>query len=292
MNRTFGRAPTSNKKNLILVLGGMTVAVLLVVASLVLFAGGAKVVEKKPALVVQTENSEPSVKMVDVLIPAQTIEAGTQLDPAMFRHEVRPQVGVSARVVRDAEEIQGQFAKSMIIAGQPLHRDYLTSIKPVSNVSPRIPDGYRAVAISVNSTSAVEGWAQPGSKVDVSWGSSLNGKPSISVIVQNAKILSAQRNTNPNSDPGAPVPTTVTLLVSALDAQKIQLAQTTGTLGLQLRGDPDTGKVNIGDNTITTEALLNSGKSGVDTDCQGEVVMGGKTYCLTSSGALKPKNPS
>lgn len=288
MNRTFGRTPSSNHRNLILALGGMTVAVLLIVAVVVL-VGGKKEEVKKPAVLVQNQNSEPAVKMVDVLIPAQTIEAGTQLDSSMFRKEVRPQVGVSARIVRDFEEIQGQFAKSLILSGQPLHRDYLTSTKPISSVSPNIPDGYRAVAISVNSTSAVEGWAQPGSKVDVSWGSSVNGKPSISVIVQNAKILSAQKNTAPNSEPGAPVPTTVTLLVSAMDAQKIQLAQTTGTLNLQLRGDPDTGRVNIGDNTITTEALLNSGKDDFENDCQGQVVMGGKPYCLTSSGALKPK---
>lgn len=290
MSRAFGRNSSSSKKSLILVLAAMTVVVLLFVASLILFAGGGVVPEKKPALIVQTETPEPSVKMVDVLIPVQTIEAGTQLDAAMFRKEVRPQVGVSQRVVKDLEEIQNQFAKSLIIAGQPLHRDFLTPIKPVSNVSYKIPDGFRAVAISVNSTSAVEGWAQPGSKVDVSWGASLNGKPSISVIVQNAKILSAQRNTNPNSDPAAPVPTTVTLLVSAADAQKIQLAQTTGVLGLQLRGDPDTGKINIGDTTITTDALIRSGEPD-SRDCQGEVVMGGKEFCLTSAGALKPKVP-
>lgn len=289
MNRSFGRPPSSgNKRNLIIVLGGSSVAVLLVIAAVVLFQGG-KTVQQAP-IVVETETAEPSVKMVEVLIPSQTVEAGAQLDPSMFRKEMRPQIGVSARVVRDFEEIQGQYAKSLIISGQPLHRDYLTSTKPISPVSPKIPDGFRAVTISVDSKSAVEGWAQPGSKVDVSWAASLNGKPSISIIVQNAKILSAEKNTNPNAEPGAPVPTTVTLLVSALDAQKIQLAQTTGSLSLQLRGDPDTGRVNVGDNTITVDALLNSGGQKGDLDCQGEVVMGGATYCLTASGALKPKS--
>ncbi len=266
MNRTFGRTQSSsNKKNIVLVLGGMTVAVLLVVASLVLFATGTKAPEKQAAAVVKTENAEPAVKMVDVLIPSQTIEAGSQLDASMFRREVRPQVGVSARVVKDVQEIQGQFAKSMIIAGQPLHRDYLSSIKPVSNVSPKIPDGYRAVAISVTSTSAVEGWAQPGSKVDVSWGSTLNGKPSISVIVQNAKILSAERQRGNDPKSGrdgkpSPIPSTVTLEVTSEDAQKIQLASSSGSLSLSLRGDKDTGKGQP-KGTVTIDDLLGMSKN-------------------------------
>ena len=288
--RSFGRNSFSpDRRNLVVILGGLAVVVLLFVAAIFLFQG-AKTTQPQQPVVVQTETAEPTVKMVEVLIPSQMIEAGAQLDSSMFRREMRPQIGVSARVVKDFEEIQGQFAKSLIISGQPLARDYLTASKPISPVSPKIPDGYRAVTISVDSKSAVEGWAQPGSKVDVSWISSVGGRPSLSVIVQNAKILSAEKNTNPNAEPGAPVPTTVTLLVTALDAQKIQLAQSAGALSLQLRGDPDTGRINIGDNTITTEALMNSGKQGGDIDCQGEVVIGGQTYCLTSQGALRPKS--
>jgi pilus assembly protein CpaB len=288
MSRTFGQVPSSNRKNLLLILAGLVITVLLVAGILLVIGSTPKADPQRAASVVK-QNNDSSVKMIEVLVPSQTIEAGAELDPALFRKEKRPQVGVSARTVKDFEEIKGQFAKSLIIAGQPVHREYLTSSRPISSVSPNIPDGYRAVAISVNSTSAVEGWAQPGSKVDVSWTSSVNGQPSISIIVQNAKILSAQKNTNPNSDPGAPVPTTITLLVSAIDAQKIQLAQTTGSLNLQLRGDPDTGRVNIGENTITTQELLQAGGKDKDEDCDGEVVISGKSYCFTRNKTLKPK---
>ncbi|MCB0334911.1 MAG: Flp pilus assembly protein CpaB, partial [Bdellovibrionales bacterium] len=257
--------------------------------------GGTKqdvVVEQPPTVVVKEK--APEIKMVDVLIPIQDLPSGQQFEPTFFRVEKRPEVAVDPRIVRSYEQVNGQFAKTLIIAGQPLHADYVTATRPVSAISASIPAGYRAVTINVNATSSVEGWAAPGSKVDVVWSSVVNSKNQITTIVHNAKVLSANRQVAQSNDPAAPVPTTVTLLVTAKDAQKITLATTSGTLALALRGDSDTGKVDYS-GSITLDDLLGSSKKPEQepqTHYNGTVVIDGKSWNVDSFGKLSRSGDS
>ena len=92
--------------------------------------------------------------------------------------------------------------------------------------------------IRVDDTQAGDGIIRPGSIVDVSWVRTSNGVPSVSYIVQNAKVLLADRQIDPSWKPGMPTPGTITLLVSAEDFKKMELGKTVGKLGLALRG-PD-----------------------------------------------------
>ncbi len=201
---------------------------------------------------------EPAVQMVDVLIPLRSIDSGEQLQPSMFKQEPRPEGAVSGRIVRNFSEIQNSYARSVIMPGEPLSRDYLTGVRPTNVITTNIPDGYRAVTITVDVKSGVEGWARPGARVDVAWTSSLLGKPSLNVIVQNALVLSAERQLNADVQPG--FPSTISLLVNAKDAAKIQLASTTGAITLSLRGSSDHGK-SSGFTDLTVYDLLGKGQS-------------------------------
>jgi pilus assembly protein CpaB len=213
---------------------------------------------KQPPVTTLVVEKEPALKMVDVLIPLRMIDSGEALQPAMFKQEPRPEAAVSERIVRDFSELNGSYARSVIMPGEPLNRDYLTGVRPTNVITSNIPEGYRAVTISVDVKSGVEGWARPGARVDVAWTSTLLGKPGLTVIVQNALVLSAERQLNANAEPGAPVPSTISLLVSAKDAAKIQLASTTGQITLSLRGDRDHGK-GTGFSDITVYDLLGRG---------------------------------
>ena len=206
-----------------------------------------------------------TIEMVDVLVPLGEIPQGVPLEAAMFRKEKRPKVGLSTRAAKDFEEIKGYYSRSVIVGEQPLSLDLITDVKPSSALTANIPEGYRAVTISVDARSSVEGWARPGARVDVLWVSRLKGKEAVTVIVQNAKILSAERQID--GDPQAKgkdgrgaIPSTVTLEVATQDAQKIQLASASGTLSLSLRGDKDMGKGQaVG--SITIDDLLGMSKN-------------------------------
>ena len=232
----------------------------------------------------------PDLKMLDVVVPLRKIEEGQKLIPAMFKVEKRPQIGIDARTMRDIEQVKGYYARTLLLPGQPVHLDSITKVKPTSAISTKIPPGFRAVTIRTDATSSVEGWARPGSRVDINWISRINGRQGVTTIVHNAEILSANRQAviNPNN-PNAPVPATVTLLVTAKDAKAIKLAQTTGALEMVLRGDRDTGKVEEG-GSITVEDLLLGSRTSVKRrkPTGGTVVMDGKKFIVSDDGGLVP----
>jgi len=267
------------------IVGGVLVALLCVVVAFVLL-------QQKPAPTTQTVvvEKEAPVKMVEVLVPTGDIQMGTPLEPAMFRKESRPAIGVDPRSVRDFEQIKGFFSRALIVAGQPLHQDMITSIRPANALTANIPEGYRAVTIRVDQRTSVEGFTQPGAKVDVNWSSTIKGQPAVKVIVQNAKVLSAERKTDSNNmQAGGAVPTTVTLLVTDKDAAKIQLASTTGTLSLSLRGDTDVGK-GVSSDKVTINDLLSSGDAdNPEERTEGSVEIGGKRYKVLPGGKMIPE---
>jgi len=255
-------------RNLIL-LNGMCVVFLLFCGGVFVFIYSAPTEARVAETAVLVEK-EPAIRMLDVLVPVRTIDAGEQLHAALFKLEARPEMSVGERTIRGYTEIQDSYARSIISTGEPLSRDIITQVKPTSLITTNIPDGYRAVTITVDIKSGVEGWARPGARVDVAWTSTLLGKPGLSIIVQNALVLSAERELNPNPTQGAPVPSTISLLVTAKDSAKIQFASTTGQLTLSLRGDKDNGK-STGFTGIGLYDLI--GQNGAD-DGNGEHVEG------------------
>lgn len=283
----FGGQRLGQRNKLIVVFALSLVVVVCVVVILVISATGQA---SAPATVFVETKEEAPPKMVEVLIPTQDIEAATPLEASMFRKEERPQINIAPRSVRDYEEIKGQYARSMILKDQPLHRDFITGVRPTNPLTPNIPDGYRAVTMNVNMQSVVEGWAQPGARVDVAWTTNIDGRPGIVVIVQNALVLSANRKVASNARADDPVPTTITLLVTAEDAKKVQLATATGSLSLQLRGESDSGRTDAG-SAISTRELLGMSRGDKDEairHCQGTVTLGAQRYCVKEGGKLEP----
>jgi pilus assembly protein CpaB len=205
---------------------------------------------------------EQAVEIINVLVPIRTIQEGTRLEPALFTVKQVAKSSVSAKVITNFDRLGGMFSKTLIIADQPLHEDFITSVQPNSQISAKIPEGYRAVTIRVDSTSSVEGWARPGSKVDVLWITTEGTERLAKVIVENAQILSAEGNVNSdtNSKDNQALPSTVTLLVTSRDATKINLAVTTGRLSLMLRGDDDNQPLQ--DKSETTINTMIGGKAG------------------------------
>ncbi len=285
MVRQFGgvHPAQSQERTKLILLGGL---------GFFLISGGlAYLLLREPAPVQKTQSAkvavvEDEIKMVEVLIPVQEVKSGAPLEPRFFRKEERPQIGVSGRVVRSFEEINGHYARSLIVPGQPLHRDYITAVKPTSVLTTNIPEGFRAVTIRVDARTSVEGFVRPGAKVDVEWATRINGQPGIVTIVENAKVLSAERQTQVNPNTGAPVPSTLSLLVSSQDAKKIQLASTTGKLSLSLRGDLDAGG-GTGGKKITTDDLLGKSIKTKDEDVEGTVTIAGEKWLLVE-GKLVP----
>ena len=163
--------------------------------------------------------------------------------------EVKPGV-VVALPIKEAGEVVMEAGEGAV-SSQGSESPHLSSV---------IPPGYKAVTIKTNATSSLEGWARDGLKVDLHWQANIAGKPGLTTIVQNSKILSAERRTDGNTPSSAPAPATVTMLVTELDAQKIALAQSSGSLHISLRGDSDGSKSDSASGAISINDLLGRGR--------------------------------
>jgi len=201
------------------------------------------------------EERKPAVEYVRVLAPIRNISKGQALEATLFTTIVRPRTAVAQNVVWDLEQIKGKFARNSLPAHLPFVMDWVTD--ELSNpLIEQIPLGFRAVTINVNATTGVEGWARAGAKVDVHLVADLGGEKSARRIVENARVLSAERQVEPSSNTREPLPTTVTLLTSERDAQRISLAASAGKLILHLRGFEDSGQATSNMDALTLRELL------------------------------------
>jgi Flp pilus assembly protein CpaB len=218
---------------------------------------GATTQAQPAAALVQAEGQ------IELIVPTDNIVPGVALEPTMFRRDKRLEEVVGPEMVRDFEEVRGLYTKGLLIANHPVNRDLLTSLQPVNALTASIPTGYRAIAIAVDATSSVEGWAQAGARVDVFWVTTLTGRRTVSMVAANAKVLSANNKTEgvQKNDPAKSgeegVPHTVTLLLSSKDSLKVRLASLHGRLSLVLRGSEDSGAV-ASSNPIPESALYST----------------------------------
>ncbi len=287
MARGFGGVGPVNRRQRtnIVVIVGVVFAVICVIAAFTIIANRPGTAATQTIVV----EREASVKMVDVLVPVADVAMGTALEPGMFRKESRPAVAVDPRSVKDTEEIKGYFSRSLVVAGQPLHKDMITQVRPANSLTVNIPDGYRAVTIRVDQRTSVEGFTQPGARVDVHWIYADKGQQAVTLIVQNAKVLSAERKTDQSGQAsGQAVPSTVTLLVTDRDAAKISLASSNGTLTLTLRGDIDSGK-SAATEKVTLSDLRNGSEEGQEERTEGTVMIGGKKFKVLPGGKMVPE---
>ena len=284
MARHFGGAPVrSNARSRVMALIIMALMVFLVLMGVLIF-------NQKRAKPEVENTSDTGVREVNVLVPLADIKAGTPLSENLFAVEPKPQMLVDDRTIREFSQINGYFAKTLVLKGRPLHADFITLNKPSSAISQTIPPGFRAVTVPIDKIRGVEGWARAGSKVDVYWQTTRQGTTSLAVIVENAQVLSTDRNISPDSPADAPVPGSVTLLVNNQDAKKLSLAIGTGTISLALRGDQDPTLGQPGGLT-TVEDLIYGGVRPVqaiqEEPCDGTLVVDGKEFCIGPRGSMK-----
>lgn len=269
--------PWSRMSPMILVLNALFGAMLLMVAyhllSGDLLKGGSGSSEtKSPAAV---------GPVAEVLVPVQNIPQGVELDASMFTLEERPIKGIETKTLKDINAVRGSFSRTLIVAGAPLLKDQLAS-NLTNVITGRIPTGFRAVAIPVDASSGVEGWVQPGARVDVVWVTRRRGRDIVSIIVENAEVLSAERSTAKTSASQAKntkVPSHITLMVSIKDAQKIQLAKASrGSLSLSLRGDEDMATAG-GETTASSSLLRRNELQTLDME-EARIKIGRKDYVM------------
>lgn len=145
----------------------------------------------------------------------------------------------------------GTFTDVKLVVGRPLLYP-LSANEPVLlhdlgvegagiGLTGKIPEGMRAIAIRSNEIVGVAGFLYPGSKIDLLMTFTPPGGtvPITQTVLQNVEVLTAGQTIEPDPQGKPQQVSVVTLLLSPLDSQKLQLASGQGNIQFVLRSGAD-----------------------------------------------------
>ncbi len=185
---------------------------------------------------------------VTLYTPEKSVPVGVQLSTVRFREVLWPKNQVFEDAVTNLKDVMNFYTVEVLEPGTPLRFRQISS-EPIVVSLPLSP-GMRAVSIEVDETTSVEGFARPGTRVDVTltYRNPKNKSLETRIIVHNARVLSLggdptvlSAGKGPEARKSQPRRTTLTLEVTPEEALVIQTAKQSGRLGLIMRAPDDSG---------------------------------------------------
>ena len=232
-----------DKKKLMLLIGALVVAIGTALAARSLFAGAGA-----PA----ADAAQQAPKGPKVLVANRALPVGTIITADSVGYQLWPKEMVQDAYYIDGEaemnKLLGTVVRNPITAGQPLTKGALVAPGDRGFLAAALGPGMRAVTISVSANTGVAGFVFPGDHVDLLLTQTVQVQgdtqtlKSTETILRNVRVLATDQTTDTKVEDGKTVVVsfrTVTLEVTPRIAEKIQVAQTIGTLSLALRSLAD-----------------------------------------------------
>jgi pilus assembly protein CpaB len=253
-----------DKKKLLLLIGALIIAIGTGLAARSVLSGSSAP---------QAEAVAPPVPQgPKVLVAQRALPVGTIVTADSISFQAWPKDMVQdayfVEGAADMAKLLGTVVRNPITAGQPVTQGSLVAPGDRGFLAAALGPGMRAVTISVSSKTGVAGFIFPGDHVDLLLTQSVAGKggadsselKTTETILRNLRILATDQVTSTEIIDGKSVvrdSKTVTLEVTPRIAEKIQVAETIGSLSLSLRS--------IADNQSELERAIASGSVKVPT---------------------------
>jgi pilus assembly protein CpaB len=192
-----------------------------------------------------------------IVVASKPLRFGSELGSSSLREIAWPEDAVPAGAFAKITDLTANGRRvvlTAIEANEPILSSKITGTGQRATLSAMIGDGMRAVTIRVNDVDGVAGFVLPGDRVDVALTRQADKNNSNDVVLQNIKVLATDQSADERTDKPA-IARSVTLEVSAADAQRLALASSVGSLSLMLRraGEAkmaDTRRVTLSDLVI------------------------------------------
>jgi len=177
-----------------------------------------------------------------VAVAATPLAYGVDITPDKVRFVDYPNSSIPPGVFTNPAQLlqpgKRRVALLPISVNEPILAAKISGEGQGASIAALLPDGMRAASVAINDVSGVAGFVQPNDSVDVLVTRSLPvaaGNTQVTdVLLQNIRVIAIDQQSR-NADGSPKVAKTATLEVNPLDAQKLALAQTVGTLNLVLR---------------------------------------------------------
>lgn len=182
----------------------------------------------------------PSEAKVAIPVATAEVKIGTVIkEPAKFFAMTEVSEAQAAGRVDAIEKLKDKIVTRTVRAGESVYTDDLSA-----NFGINPPKGHKAMAIKTTPDAAVAGFIMPGSRVDVlATIEEGQGKQEVLTVLQNQEVLAVDKiSMRPDGQSAVDTINTVTLAVTPMNAQKLELAlkKSGGTVRLLLRDQNDT----------------------------------------------------
>lgn len=190
-----------------------------------------------------------NVRTVSAVVAAQPVAFGEKLTPDKLKIVQWPANGIPAgsfQRVADAIGTEDRVALRAIDANELVTDKALSGKNSRMSASTLLGPTMRAVSLPLNETAGAGGFIVPGDRVDVflTRGAEDEQMPYTDLLMQGVRVLAVGQDSNVGKDK-PDVVKTATLEVTPLQAQKVALAQTVGTLTLSLRNLVDESRIRL-----------------------------------------------
>jgi pilus assembly protein CpaB len=198
-------------------------------------------------------------QLVEVVVAKDDIPRETTITSDMVKMSTVPSKTLQPGDLTSLDSVIGKFTITDILKDQHLNSESVKPLIGFKYLSEGVPTGMRAITISVDKLSAVEGLLRPGDKVDIigtfSFPSERGQNPPIVVtLFQGVKVLATNKNLSPYRAEGKA--DTVTMALKPEDIKMLTYSLELGKIRLVLRAPTDTSE-DYEYSALTLEGLLN-----------------------------------
>lgn len=179
-------------------------------------------------------------EIVDVLVARLEVPGGAVLTREMLGTQSWPAEAVPADAFTSIEDLLGgpdageRRARTLIAPGEVIMVNRVTKFGERLSIAHDLKHDRRAMAVSVDAVSGVGGFVAPGDRVDVVLTQGAREALLATTILQDIRVVGVDQTADQQAE-GPRVARTVTMEVSAEQAQRLALGQAAGKLSLILR---------------------------------------------------------
>jgi len=192
------------------------------------------------------EANKKSLATKTIVVAKESLRFGTELNGSMLREVPWPAEAMPSGAFGKIDDIVSggrRVVLSAIEANEPVLALKITGAGQRATLSALVKPGKKAVTIRVNDVEGVGGFVLPGDHVDVVLTRQIDkGSATTEVVLQNTRVLAIDQSADERAFKAA-VAKSVTLEVDTVEAQKVWLASSVGSLSLLLRKAGETAEV-------------------------------------------------
>ena len=202
---------------------------------------------QKEAEEIVEEQAPPVVNMRTVVTARVDIPAMTPIKSEMLELKEVPEDYAPSDAFSDFSRLKDTSSKAPIFAGDVITERKLSAEVKDAGFVGKIPPDCRAVSISVNSLTGVDGFAKSGDKVDLLLVESKDYSATTNIILQDVLLLSINQNygedsVNVNSNSATQNPSIATVALMPNDILRLVSASKLGEIYMILRPKNPTQK--------------------------------------------------